>query len=100
MKWEYWATAPRHSTSVAQPDIEQWSQSSGPDVILRRARPGLVGLRPHTQHESWVVGMQVTPDEVGVLGNCAEVLHQRAMQQHANVTKVALQSERRRIQSE
>ena len=31
------------------PDIEQWSQSSGSNVIPRRARPGLAGLRPHTQ---------------------------------------------------
>jgi len=30
------------------PDIEQWSQSSGSDVIPRRDRPGLAGLRPHT----------------------------------------------------
>ena len=29
------------------PDIEQWSQSSGSNVIPRRARPGLAGLRPH-----------------------------------------------------
>jgi hypothetical protein len=29
------------------PDIEQWSQSSGPDVIPRRDRPGLAGQRPH-----------------------------------------------------
>ena len=28
-------------------DIEQWSQSSGSNVILTRARPGLAGLRPH-----------------------------------------------------
>ena len=27
--------------------IEQWSQSSGSNVIPRRARPGLAGLRPH-----------------------------------------------------
>ena len=31
--------------------IEQWSQSSGPNVIPRRARPGLAGLRPHTMSE-------------------------------------------------
>ena len=30
------------------PDIEQWSQSRGFNVIPRRARPGLDGLRPHT----------------------------------------------------
>jgi len=30
------------------PDIEQWSQSSGSNVIPRRARPGLAGLRPHS----------------------------------------------------
>ena len=29
------------------PDMEQWSQSSGSNVIPRRARPGLAGLRPH-----------------------------------------------------
>ena len=29
------------------PDIEQWSQSSGSNVIPRRARPGLAGPRPH-----------------------------------------------------
>ena len=29
------------------PDIEQWSRSSGSNVIPRRARPGLAGLRPH-----------------------------------------------------
>ena len=29
------------------PDIEQWSQISGSNVIPRRARPGLAGLRPH-----------------------------------------------------
>ena len=29
------------------PDIEQWSQSSGSNVITRRAHPGLAGLRPH-----------------------------------------------------
>jgi len=29
------------------PDIEQWSQSSGSNVIPRRARPGLAGIRPH-----------------------------------------------------
>ena len=28
------------------PDIEQWSQSSGSNVIPRRARPGLAGLGP------------------------------------------------------
>jgi len=31
------------------PDIEQWNQSSGSNVIPRRARPGLAGLRPHTR---------------------------------------------------
>jgi len=30
------------------PDIELWSQSSGSNVIPRRARPGLAGLRPHS----------------------------------------------------
>jgi hypothetical protein len=30
------------------PDIEQWSQRSGSNVIPRRARPGLAGLGPHT----------------------------------------------------
>jgi len=30
------------------PDMEQWSQSSGSNVIERRARPGLAGLRPHS----------------------------------------------------
>ena len=30
-------------------DIEQWSQSSGPNVIPRRARRGLAGLRPHSE---------------------------------------------------
>jgi hypothetical protein len=30
------------------PDTEQWSQSSGPNVVPRRARPGLAGLRPLT----------------------------------------------------
>jgi len=30
------------------PDIEQWSQSSGSNVITRRARPGLAGLKPHS----------------------------------------------------
>ena len=29
------------------PAVEQWSQSSGSNVIPRRARPGLAGLRPH-----------------------------------------------------
>ena len=29
------------------PDIEQWSQSSGSNVIPRRDRPGLAGLRRH-----------------------------------------------------
>ena len=29
------------------PDIEQWSQSSGSNVIRRRTRPDLPGLRPH-----------------------------------------------------
>jgi len=28
-------------------DIEQWGQSSGSNVIPRRARPGLTGRRPH-----------------------------------------------------
>ena len=32
------------------PDIEQWIQSSGSNVIPRRARPGLAGLRPHKEH--------------------------------------------------
>ena len=27
--------------------IEQWSQSSGSNIIPRGARPGLAGLRPH-----------------------------------------------------
>jgi len=31
------------------PDIEQWSQSSGSNVISRRARPRLAGLRPHKE---------------------------------------------------
>jgi len=36
------------------PDIEQWSQSNGYNVIPRRARPGLAGLRPHTTGaETW-----------------------------------------------
>ena len=30
------------------PDIEQWSQISGSNVIPGRARPGLAGLGPHT----------------------------------------------------
>ena len=29
------------------PNTEQWSQSSGSNVIPRRARPGLAGLKPH-----------------------------------------------------
>ena len=29
-------------------DTEKWSQSSGCNIIPRRARPGLAGLRPHT----------------------------------------------------
>ena len=29
------------------PDVEQWSQSSDSNVIPRRARAGLAGLRPH-----------------------------------------------------
>ena len=33
------------------PDIEQWGQSSGANVIPRRARPGLAGLRPHRNPE-------------------------------------------------
>jgi len=33
-------------------DREQWSQSSGSNVIPRRARPGLAGLRPHTNPQS------------------------------------------------
>ena len=32
------------------PDVEQWSQSSGSNVISRRARPVLAGLRPHSLH--------------------------------------------------
>ena len=35
-----------YSTSH-MPDIEQWSQSSGSNVIPRRAHPGLAGLGPH-----------------------------------------------------
>ena len=35
-------------TKTHLPNVEQWSQSSGSNVILRRARPGLAGLRPHT----------------------------------------------------
>jgi hypothetical protein len=31
------------------PDIEQWSKSSGPNIIPRRARPGLAGLGAHRQ---------------------------------------------------
>jgi len=31
------------------PDMEQWSQSSGSNVIPRRALLGLAGLRPHTR---------------------------------------------------
>ena len=45
----------RHNHSVPMmyskrhlPDIEQWSQSSGSNVIPRRARPDLAGLRPHS----------------------------------------------------
>ena len=34
------------------PDIEQWSQRSGSNVIPRRARPGLAGLRPHGARQS------------------------------------------------
>jgi hypothetical protein len=33
---------------IHPPDIEQWGQSSGANVIPRRARSGLAGLRPHT----------------------------------------------------
>ena len=29
------------------PDVEQWSQSSGSNVIPTRARPSLAGLMPH-----------------------------------------------------
>ena len=29
--------------------IGQWGQSSGSNVISRRARPGLAGLRPHNK---------------------------------------------------
>ena len=29
-------------------EIEQWSQSSGSNIIPKRARPGLAGPRPHT----------------------------------------------------
>ena len=31
------------------PDMEQWSQSSGSNVIPRRARSGQAGLRPHSE---------------------------------------------------
>ena len=40
------------------PDIEQWGQSSGSNVIPRRARPGLAGLRPHSA--------RLGDDDVGV----------------------------------
>ena len=33
---------------LSSDDVEQWSQSSGSNVIPRRARPGLAGLRPHS----------------------------------------------------
>ena len=33
------------------PDIEQWSQSSGSNVISRLARPGLAGLRHHNDQD-------------------------------------------------
>ena len=36
-----------HSRTQHLPDIEQWSQSSGSNVIPRRVRPGLHGPRPH-----------------------------------------------------
>jgi len=44
---------PEHSVPMMNskrhlPDKEQWSQSSGSNVISGRARPGLAGLRPHS----------------------------------------------------
>ena len=36
------------------PDIEQWNQSSGSNVIPRRAHPGLAGLRPHRHRKDYV----------------------------------------------
>ena len=41
-------------------DIDQWSQSSGSNVIQRRARPGLAGL---TEEEAERVGKQPHADQ-------------------------------------
>jgi hypothetical protein len=45
------AYTPPARSKLVVPDsgvgIEQWSQSSGSNVIPRRAGPGLAGLRPH-----------------------------------------------------
>ena len=52
------------------PDVEQWSQSSGSNVIPRWARPGLPGLRPHTSlPEINGVGSECFDDEP----RCTEV---------------------------
>jgi len=46
------------------PDIEQWSQSSGSNVIPRRARPVLAGLRPHPpSHGHAVCAGECAPHE-------------------------------------
>ena len=45
-------TVPMMCSKRHLPDIEQWNQSSGSNVIPRRARSGLAGLRPHIARQS------------------------------------------------
>jgi len=41
------------------PGIEQWNQSSGSNVIPRRARPGLAGLSLTEVHQKLGLGFRV-----------------------------------------
>ena len=52
--------------------MEQWSQSSGSNVIPRRARPGLAGLRPHMGLGFSFYGLRARRRHLVVLGIVVE----------------------------
>ena len=54
-------------------DTEQWSRSSGSNVIPRQARPGLAGLRPHalcaTREPSFFLSLRILKGYFSVTGS-------------------------------
>jgi len=71
------------------PDIEQWSQNSGSNVITRRARPGLAGLRPHNVRQARYTGRKNNKEAERTL-SLADGLRSGARDIHRHRVRVRL----------